>query len=157
MGEWHGWMNRLPLTLKILLISLAKGEQMRTLLSALQPLTQLEYLSVECMGLPDIPQDITTSFPDTDKGVTFRLSGLGEEEIDRVCQLVAKLQPKAKGYYKLRILKSKLSKEGWVRLLEGFVRLGVKVIRLYVPGGPDTVDPRLKTLCREGLRCQFRR
>ncbi|KAK4307736.1 hypothetical protein Pmani_020526 [Petrolisthes manimaculis] len=151
VGQWHGWMYRLPLTLQELYLSLAKGEPIRTLLPVLQSLTQLKWLHVVCMELPDTLEDITTSLPDTEIWVIFRLSGLAEEEIDRACQLVAKLQPKSKGYYVLRITETKLSKEGWERLLEGFVRLGVSVTVLTVPEVPDTEGPKLETLCRKGL------
>ncbi|KAK4328576.1 hypothetical protein Pmani_001052 [Petrolisthes manimaculis] len=157
VGQWHGWMNRLPLTLQELYLTLAKGEQIRTLLPVLQSLTQLKWLHVVCMELPDTPEDITTSLPDTEIWVIFRLSGLAEEEIDRACQLVAKLQPKSKGYYVLRITETKLSKEGWERLLEGFVRLGVSVRVLTVPEVPDTEDPKLEMLCRKGLGGYLRR
>ncbi|KAK3879321.1 hypothetical protein Pcinc_016106 [Petrolisthes cinctipes] len=151
VGQWHGWMNRLPLTLKELYLTLAKGEQIRPLLPILQSLTQLKWLHVVCMELPDTSEDITTSLPDTEIWVIFRLSGLAEEEIDRACQLVAKLQPKSKGYYVLRITETSLSKEGWELLLEGFVRLGVRVTVLTVPEVPATEDPKLETLCRKGL------
>ncbi|KAK3879318.1 hypothetical protein Pcinc_016103 [Petrolisthes cinctipes] len=150
-------MNRLPLTLEELYLTLAKGEQIRPLLPILQSLTQLKWLHVVCMELPDTSEDITTSLPDTEIWVIFRLSGLAEEEIDRACQLVAKLQPKSKGYYVLRITETSLSKEGWELLLEGFVRLGVRVTVLTVPEVPATEDPKLKTLCREGLGGYLRR
>ncbi|KAK3891392.1 hypothetical protein Pcinc_004691 [Petrolisthes cinctipes] len=149
-GQWHKSMTRLPSTLEYLGISVTEDEQVQTLMPALHSLTHLPYLDVHVR--PTVtPAAITTNLPDTVARVNLYLVDLTEGEITRACQLVDKLKPKSKGYNVLEFYETRLPKEGWKLLLEGLIQLGVRVEALIVPRDPNTEDPELETLTREGL------
>ncbi|KAK3879948.1 hypothetical protein Pcinc_015512 [Petrolisthes cinctipes] len=146
-GQWYGWLTKLPSTLKTLWISVTEDEEVQTLLPAIHSLTHLSRLGVHIK--PTVtPSAITTNLPDTKAGVNLNLPDLTEGEIDRMCQLVAKLQPR---YYWVSFYKTSLPKEGWKRLLEGLIQLKVRVNMLDLPGDQNTEDPELKKLTKEGL------
>ncbi|KAK4308623.1 hypothetical protein Pmani_019682 [Petrolisthes manimaculis] len=154
-------LDRLPASLKELMIAISEDNQARSMLPLLMTqqmhLQHLEVhvttkVSTEAITNP-LP-DVTTVFKKP--GVSLILSNVKEGEEGWVCEVTAKLQP-SQGYWRLEFPRSTVTADGWIQIIEGLHQKRVKVHLLWLSNCNTTQEHRLDDLASNKLGAKLKR
>ncbi|KAK4308620.1 hypothetical protein Pmani_019679 [Petrolisthes manimaculis] len=154
-------LDRLPASLKELMIAISEDNQARSMLPLLMTqqmhLQHLEVhvttkVSTEAITNP-LP-DVTTVFEKP--GVSLILSNVKEGEEGWVCEVTAKLQP-SQGYWRLEFPRSTVTADGWIQIIEGLHQKRVKVHLLWLSNCNTTQEHRLDDLASNKLGAKLER
>ncbi|KAK3858761.1 hypothetical protein Pcinc_035073 [Petrolisthes cinctipes] len=128
-----------------------------TLLMALIPSTSFRYMKILCVVVTSevLPAAITRKLPDnSNTKVRLHLLEVTEDRVSWACEMVANLIKPSRGRYIIGFPRSTLDEAGWIRMIQGLGRKGVKnITQMVVPLTSMSSDQedQISPICRSTL------